>query len=213
MHFAKFLKLSRRSQSLLMLSAVLLFNGALNDVRAATEPNSAGVEKHSGLPCRGIDIEQAIVDGLVFADGRGLPPGSGASTEGEVIFKQRCQSCHGQRGMGATAVELVGEHKSLTESYPVKAVGSYWFAAPTLLSYIQQAMPPQNEELDEPRLANDESYAVVAYILSLNGLWPDGASLDAAKLASIDMPNRSGFNDSALAREAKSHQIDSACTK
>jgi hypothetical protein len=74
-------------------------------------------------------------------------------------------------------------------------------------------MPPQNEQMDAPRLGNDESYAVVAYILSLNGLWADGEALDASQLASIEMPNREGFNDSALAQQANSHQINSACAE
>jgi len=42
-------------------------------------------------------------------------------------------------------------------------------------------------------LSNDDVYAVSAYILSLNGLLPTDATLDAKTLAAIKMPNRNMF--------------------
>lgn len=213
MHFAEYLTNLERSRFTLIFSATLLYCGVFNNAIAASDINNNDTGAASRTPCLGTNIKQSIEDNLVFADGKGLPPGSGTSTEGSIIFEQRCQSCHGQQGMGATAVELVGEKASLVQPYPVKAVGSYWFAAPTLLSYIQQAMPPQNKQMDAPRLGNDESYAVVAYILSLNGLWSDRGALDASYLAAIEMPNREGFNDSAQAQQANSYEIVSTCVE
>ena len=42
-------------------------------------------------------------------------------------------------------------------------------------------------------LSNDDVYAVSAYVLNLNGIVPDNATLDAKSLAAIRMPNRDGF--------------------
>jgi cytochrome c len=44
-------------------------------------------------------------------------------------------------------------------------------------------------------LSNEEVYAVSAYVLNLNGLLPADATLDAAKLKAIKMPNRGMFVD------------------
>jgi S-disulfanyl-L-cysteine oxidoreductase SoxD len=48
-------------------------------------------------------------------------------------------------------------------------------------------------ETAEVGLSNDDVYAVSAYILSLNGLLPADATLDAKTLAAIKMPNRNMF--------------------
>ena len=42
-------------------------------------------------------------------------------------------------------------------------------------------------------LTPDEVYAVSAYVLFLNGIVPQDATLDADNLAKIKMPNRDGF--------------------
>ena len=42
-------------------------------------------------------------------------------------------------------------------------------------------------------LSVDDTYAVVAYILNLNGLLPDDGKLDKETLPKIKMPNRDGF--------------------
>lgn len=187
----------------IVLSAILISTWLI--------PSPAGAQNHTTSPCLASVINEPINDGLVFPDGAGLPDGSGDATQGKIIYQQRCQACHGQQGIGATSVELVGDHQSLDKEFPTKAVGSYWLAAPTLLAYIQQAMPPQNLNMREPRLSNNESYSVVAYILSLNDLWEAQAPLDAARLAAINMPNRNGFKDSELATEAKTHESASVC--
>jgi cytochrome c len=68
-------------------------------------------------------------------------------------------------------------------------VGSFWPYASTLFDYIRRAMP-----MNAPQsLSNDDVYAVSAYILNLNGVVADGATLDASSLAAIRMPNRDGF--------------------
>ena len=42
-------------------------------------------------------------------------------------------------------------------------------------------------------LSTDETYAVTAYILSLNGIVPADGKVDRASLPKIRMPNRDGF--------------------
>lgn len=42
-------------------------------------------------------------------------------------------------------------------------------------------------------LSIDDTYAVEAYLLNLNGILPDDATLDRALLLRIKMPNRNGF--------------------
>ena len=42
-------------------------------------------------------------------------------------------------------------------------------------------------------LSNDDTYALSAYILNLNGILPADATLDKAALLKVKMPNRDGF--------------------
>ena len=122
-------------------------------------------------------------------DGSGLPPGSGTISRGREVFVQQCAACHGDKGQGAVGDKLVGGQGTLASANPVRTVGSYWPYAPTLFDYIRRAMPQNAPE----SLSSDDVYAVSAYILNLNGLLPDDATLDAKTLAAIKMPNRDHF--------------------
>jgi S-disulfanyl-L-cysteine oxidoreductase SoxD len=42
-------------------------------------------------------------------------------------------------------------------------------------------------------LTNDETYAVVAYILQINGVIGENDMIDARTLPAVRMPNRDGF--------------------
>nr|WP_294505587.1 c-type cytochrome [uncultured Rhodopila sp.] len=125
----------------------------------------------------------------VRADGKGLPPGQGSVTQGRDILAQTCAPCHGDKGQGLLSDRLVGGFGTLKDHNPVRTVGSYWPYATTLFDYVRRAMPfnaPQS-------LTDDQVYAVSAYVLSLNGILPDDAVLNAANLPKIAMPNRNGF--------------------
>jgi S-disulfanyl-L-cysteine oxidoreductase SoxD len=122
-------------------------------------------------------------------DGHGLPPGSGAVGHGREVFAQQCAACHGDTGQGGVGDRLVGGRGTLATSEPVRTVGSYWPYATTLFDYIRRAMP-QNAP---GSLSNEDVYAVSAYILNLNGLLPDDATLDASTLPRVKMPNRNMF--------------------
>ncbi len=128
-------------------------------------------------------------DNLVFPDGRGLPPGSGTAAMGRTLFVQQCVACHGESGRGGAGGELAGGNPDLTSAQPDKTIGSYWPYATTLFDFIRRAMP-----LNAPwSLSNDQVYALVAYLLDVNGIAIPADRLDAATLAAVRMPNRDGF--------------------
>ncbi len=130
----------------------------------------------------------AAQDLSIAPDGVGLPPGHGTARQGEPVYRAKCLSCHGPKGRGAAAQELVGRGP-LTGQWPDKTVGSYWPYATTLFDFIRRAMP-----MDAPRsLTADETYALVAYLLHLNGIVGGDDVIDRATLPAVVMPNRDGF--------------------
>ncbi len=135
------------------------------------------------------EAELANVTTHIFADGRGLPPGSGDSEQGEKIYASLCASCHGNQGQGGSAMELVGDRSLLATVYPDRGIAVYWPYAPTLFEYIRRAMPPGKPY----SLGADELYAVIARLLELNGLIESGQHVDAAVLSSLQMPNKDNF--------------------
>ncbi len=125
----------------------------------------------------------------VSPGGAGLPAGRGDVRQGEAIFAEKCASCHGAHGEGKPMDRLVGGMGTIHDMKPIKTVGSFWPYATTLFDYVRRAMP-----LNAPQsLTPDEVYAVSAYVLFLNGIVPQDATLDADNLARINMPNRDGF--------------------
>ena len=68
-------------------------------------------------------------------------------------------------------------------------MGNYWPYATTLFDYIRRAMP----QLTPGILTSDQTYAVIAYILNMNGLVPDDAVMDATTLPAVEMPARDRF--------------------
>ena len=122
-------------------------------------------------------------------DGKGLPEGSGTVAHGKQVFAENCAACHGDNGQGGIKDRLVGGQGTLASDMPVKTVGSFWPYATTLFDYIHRAMPYQAPG----SLSVDDTYAVAAYILSLNGIASADGKLDKATLPTIKMPNRDGF--------------------
>jgi cytochrome c len=66
---------------------------------------------------------------------------------------------------------------------------SYWPSATTIFDYIRRAMPRN----DPKSLTNDETYAITAFLLSVDNVIPKDATLDAKSLPEVKMPNRDGF--------------------
>lgn len=140
-----------------------------------------------GRPATPEEIKLWDID--VRPDGKGLPVGSGTALKGKTIYEENCAACHGVNGQGGIKDRLVGGQGTLTSARPVKTVGSFWPYSTTLFDYVRRAMPYQAPG----SLSIDETYAVTAYILSLNGLLPETGKLDKESLPKVMMPNRDGF--------------------
>jgi mono/diheme cytochrome c family protein len=125
----------------------------------------------------------------IAPDGNGLPEGSGSVSAGRGVFALRCSKCHGEKAQGDIGPALVGGRGTLATPRPFKTVGSFWPYATTVWDYVNRAMP-----FDEPGLLKPpDVYAVVAYLLNINGIVGDDAVMDAKSLPKVKMPNRDGF--------------------
>jgi cytochrome c len=131
----------------------------------------------------------AAQDGTVLPDGADLPPGQGDVATGRALYLQHCLACHGPEGRGGPNGDLAGGLGTLATDAPVKTVNSYWPHATTVFDYVRRAMPYPAPG----SLADEEVYALVAYVLSLDGIVPEDAVLDAERLPAVAMPNRDGF--------------------
>ena len=141
----------------------------------------------------------------IMPDGTGLPEGKGSVEQGDELYADKCAMCHGDFGAGGKGYPtLSGGQGTLKNQLidpakgdepPTRTIGSYWPYASTLFWYIQSAMPFPNPK----SLTNDETYALVAYLLSVNEIQIDGVDLedeyvlDRAKFLKIKMPNADGF--------------------
>jgi S-disulfanyl-L-cysteine oxidoreductase SoxD len=151
------------------------------------------VEAAAITPQLGVVLDAAAAQALpatIYPDGRGLPAGRGTVTEGAAIFAAMCVQCHGPEGQGGSAPELAGGHAALDSEYPDQNIGTYWPYATTVFDFLRRSMP-----MFAPGSLNDDQYySLTAYLLERNGLWSADATLDAAALAAIRMPNRDGFD-------------------
>lgn len=129
----------------------------------------------------------------VRPDGMGLPVGKGTVKQGDVIFQAQCASCHGEFGEGAGRWPvLAGGAGTLKADRPEKTIGSFWPDLSTAFDYIKRAMPYGNAR----SLSDDDVYAVVAYLLSMNDIVKDeNFELNEKNFTSIKMPNASAFYD------------------
>jgi mono/diheme cytochrome c family protein len=134
--------------------------------------------------------EIASWDISIAPDGAGLPPGGGTSEQGEAVYAAKCLACHGENGAGKPNDALAGGRGTLVgDQAPIKSVGSFWPYATTIFDYVRRAMPLN----DSKSLTNDETYAIVAYLLQINGIIERGEQIDASTLPAIRMPNRDCF--------------------
>jgi S-disulfanyl-L-cysteine oxidoreductase SoxD len=138
---------------------------------------------------RAMPDEIKLWDIDVRPDGKGLPEGGGSVEHRKSVFEENCSGCHGDKGEGGIKDRLVGGQGTLASAMPVKTVGSFWPYATTLFDYIHRAMPYQAPG----SLSVNDTYAVAAYILSLNGIIAADGKLDKERLPKIQMPNRGGF--------------------
>jgi S-disulfanyl-L-cysteine oxidoreductase SoxD len=142
-----------------------------------------------GHPVSEADLAALNID-VRTPDGLGLPPGRGSVAAGKQVYEAKCIACHGPDAKGGSVYgAMVGGIGSMTKSPRVLTPGSMYPYAPILFDYVRRAMP-----MDRPQsLTNDETYAVSAYLLHLNGLVPADAVMDRETLVKVQMPNRNAF--------------------
>ena len=169
-------------------------------------PNAYGKKINKGRTPTTNELKACDKD--VMPDGTGLPDGKGSVEEGEELYEAQCVMCHGDFGSGGggypalskgNAYELQKTLKNQRNKPdtdgPVRVFGSYWPQASTLFWYIRDAMPHTKSKT----LSNDETYALVAYILNINEMKIDGEEVDdeyvltREKFLKIKMPNVDGF--------------------
>ena len=164
----------------------------------ASDSTDAGMDNAAALPPGAPELfgfgthasedRVALWDIDVKPDGEGLPTGSGSVEEGRRVYELSCVQCHGPTGTEGPNDRLVANGE--WEQWPPgRAFGAFWPYATTFFDYTRRAMP----QLTPGTLSNDEVYAVVAYVLHLNGLLLEDAVLDAQSLAAIEMPARDRF--------------------
>jgi len=108
------------------------------------------------------------------------------------IYAEKCVACHAEGGKGGGAPgagPLVGGAPLTDGIETAKTIANYYAYATTVFDYIRRAMP-----YNAPRsLADNEVYALTAYILSLNKLIGENDVMDAKTLPQVKMPNRDNF--------------------
>ncbi len=169
-----------------MRSLVLTLTAALSGAWLACAAAQQG--PNLGVPATPEQI--AGWDVSIGPDGAGLPPGSGTAAGGKAVYEAKCLACHGAEGAGQPNDRLVGGQGTMREAAPIRTVGSYWPYATTVFDYVRRAMP----YVTPHSLTADETYAVTAYLLALNGVIAQDAVMDASTLPKVVMPNRANFD-------------------
>ncbi|MBL8523236.1 MAG: c-type cytochrome [Betaproteobacteria bacterium] len=160
----------------------------------------AQADRYPGIGRAATPAEIRAWDIDVRPDFKGLPAGSGSVAKGQVIWDEKCASCHGTFGesnevfsplVGGTTAEDIksGRVKALQEPMArttlmkVSSISTLW-------DYINRAMP-----WNAPKtLAVDEVYAVLAYLLNLGDIVPADFVLSEKTMQQVQdrLPNRNG---------------------
>jgi len=156
-------------------------------VLALTAIAVKGQSKHWQLGRAPSSDELRQRDITVLPNGAGLPDGRGTAVEGEVVYRNKCLSCHGTNQEGTWP--LIGGVGTLGSANPVKTVGSYWAYSTSIWDYVRRGMP-----FDKPgTLSPDEVYQVTAFLLYRNGIIGQNEVMTRETLPKVRMPNRDGF--------------------
>lgn len=171
----------------------MAFAVSSGDAQQSAAPKSTQVSTKLGLGRVALPDEVKAWDTDVRPDGKGLPVGKGTAKQGDEIFQAQCASCHGEFGQGVGRWPvLAGGEGTLKADRPDKTVGSFWPDLSTVYDYIKRAMPYGNAQ----SLSNDDVYALVAYILTMNDIIKDdNFELNEKNFTSVKMPNASAFYD------------------
>jgi cytochrome c len=147
----------------------------------------AAAGKAADLPGLGKPVseaELALWDMSIGPDGKGLPPGSGTAAQGATIYAQKCEACHGKDGQGGRSSVLINPPGKSD-----RTMALYVPNATTIFDFVRRAMPwPQPKSL-----ADDEVYALTAYVLAGNRIIGENETMNAETLPKVQMPNRNAF--------------------
>ncbi len=171
-----------------------------------------GAQAASNFPGIGRDAtvkEVKAWDIDVRPDFKGLPAGSGSVARGQEIWEGKCATCHGIFGEsgeffnpiigGVTPKDMETGHVAnlVTPGYPGRTTFMKVPTISTVWDFINRAMP-----WTEPKsLSHDDVYAVLAFMLNLNGMVPDDFVLNEKTIRDVQakLPNRNGMTtDHAL---------------
>jgi S-disulfanyl-L-cysteine oxidoreductase SoxD len=182
---------------------LVLLTLAVFSAQLASAQNTQGPTKFPGIGRNAAPAEVLAWDIDVRPDFKGLPKGSGSVEQGQIIWESKCASCHGVFGEsneiftpiagGTTAADVkTGKVASLADrKQPQRTTLMKVPTVSTLWDYIYRAMP-----WNAPRsLTPDDTYALVAFILSLGEIVPDDFVLSNTNIADVQkkMPNRNGM--------------------
>lgn len=159
--------------------------------------------KYPGVGRAATAKEVAAWDIDVRPDFKGLPAGSGTVAKGQDLWEAKCAQCHGIFGeSGEVFSPLVGGvtpddikkgrvANLMNAAYPGRTTFMKVPTLSTIWDYINRAMPwtaPKS-------LTTDEVYAVVAFLLNLNGIVADDFTLSDQNIREVQgrMPNRNGM--------------------
>ena len=185
----------------LVLLSLAVFSAQLSYAQSAQ--SAQGATKFPGIGRNATPAEVIAWDIDVRPDFKGLPKGSGSVAQGQVIWESKCASCHGVFGEsneiytpiagGTDANDIkTGKVASLADrKQPQRTTLMKVPTVSTLWDYIYRAMP-----WNAPRsLTPDDTYALVAFILSLGDIVADDFVLSNANIAEVQkkMPNRNGM--------------------
>ena len=167
--------------------------------------SATATDKFPGIGRAATSTEIAAWDIDVRPDFKGLPTGSGSANKGQEIWDARCANCHGTFAesnevftpiVGGTTADDIkrGRVASLTDSkQPQRTTMMKVATLSSLFDYIYRAMP-----WNAPRsLSADDTYAVLAYLLSLSEIVPDNFTLSDQNIREVQnkMPNRFGMSN------------------
>jgi S-disulfanyl-L-cysteine oxidoreductase SoxD len=157
--------------------------------------------KGVGSPATPAEVAAWNID--VRPDFQGLPKGSGSVAQGQVIWDNKCASCHGTFGEsnevftplagGTTKDDQRTGHVAVlaNNNTPQRTTLMKLATVSTLWDYIHRAMP-----WNAPKsLSVNDTYAVTAYVLNLNDMVPDNFVLNQESIRAVQakMPNRNGM--------------------
>ena len=100
-------KLKVRRSHVLIFSGIIII-GVMIWLWLAFSSNQKNWPQSFGYGKTATTAEIAALDIDVRPDGKGLPAGSGSAGLGEVIYTNKCASCHGADGKEIKGVKLPG---------------------------------------------------------------------------------------------------------